>query len=121
MTHLTLHLVDEVQQYGPIGARTCYFPEQFIKILKSYVQNWSAPKASMAFEYIADETLGYLTEYAILYSTVITRVWDADKEKGSCNKVLQGAARRVNLPEAVMKIAHDDVLFNTKSMVPWVR
>jgi hypothetical protein len=31
MTHLILHLVDEVQQFGPLGARTCYSQERFIR------------------------------------------------------------------------------------------
>jgi hypothetical protein len=118
MTHLTLHLVDEVQQYGPLSARTCYPQEQFIKLLKGYVQNRHTPEASMALGSVADETLGYLTEYTTLYSTVTTRVWDAEEEKGSYSEVLEGAARQVHLPGVAIKIAHDYVLCNTESMVP---
>jgi hypothetical protein len=121
MTHLTLHLVDEVQQYGPLSARTCYSQERFIKILKGYVQSWHTPEASIALGYLADETLGYLTEYTTLYSTVTTRIWDADKEKGLYSEVLEGAARLVHLSEVAINIAHDYVLCNTESMVPWVR
>jgi hypothetical protein len=121
MTHLILHLVDEVQQFGQLGARTCYSQERFIKILKGHVRNCFTPEASMALGHIADETLGFLTEYIALYGTVTTRVWDADKEKGSYTEVFEGAARKVRLSATAMKTAHDYVLRNTESMVPWIR
>lgn len=121
MTHLTVHLVDEVQLYGPLGARTCYSQERFINVLKGHVRNCCTPKASISLGYIAEETLGYLTEYMSLYGPVTTRIWDADEEMGSYSEVLEGASRRVKWSAEEINMAHDYVLRNTESLLLWVR
>jgi hypothetical protein len=118
MTHLTLHLVDEVQWYGPLEARMCYSPEKFINVLKCHVQNCFTPEASILMGYIADETLVYLTKYSSMYGTITTNIWDANEEKGLYSEVLEGASRKLKLSAKEINMGHDYVLRNTESLLP---
>jgi hypothetical protein len=61
MTHLIIHLIDELKIYGPVGARWCYPMEIYLLVLKKYVRNRARPKACMAFGYMYDEALGFCT------------------------------------------------------------
>jgi hypothetical protein len=63
MTHLCLHAVEELAICGPMHARWMYPIERVLKTFKAYVWNKARPKASIAENYIYDETIGFLTEY----------------------------------------------------------
>jgi hypothetical protein len=39
MTHLGIHLVDELEICGLVGARWCYPMEKYLNVLKKYVGN----------------------------------------------------------------------------------
>jgi hypothetical protein len=85
------------------------------------VPNCCTFEASISLEYIAKETLGYLTKYMSLYGPVTTRMWDADEEMGLYSEVLEGASRRLKCSAAKINMAHDYVLRNTESLLPLVR
>ncbi len=59
MTHLIIHLVDELEIYGLVGATRCYPMERYLLILKRYVRNSARLEACMAFGYMYDKTLGF--------------------------------------------------------------
>ncbi len=63
MTHLVIHLVEELDLCGPIHRRWMYLMEKYMKALKGYVQNMAQPKRSMAIGYAIEEALGFCTEY----------------------------------------------------------
>jgi hypothetical protein len=63
MTHLLVHLVEEIFLCGPIQCRWMYPMEQFMKTLKDYVCTKARPEGSMAEGYAMDDTLGFCTEY----------------------------------------------------------
>ncbi len=63
MTHLTLHVVEELDVYGPVHARWMYPIERALKMFKAYVRNRARPEASMAEGYLYDETIEFVTEY----------------------------------------------------------
>jgi hypothetical protein len=63
ITHLLLHVVDELEICGPIHHRWMYPMEWMMKLLKGYVHNMSQPKGSMVEGYILDETMGFVIEY----------------------------------------------------------
>jgi len=63
MVHLIFHLVDELDMCGPVHTRWMYYVERLNKVLKGYVRNMVQPEASMAIEYLMDETLGPITKY----------------------------------------------------------
>jgi hypothetical protein len=63
MSHLMIHLVEELYICGPVHCRWMYPIERYMKTLKDYVRTYTRLEASMAEGYVMSETLGYCTEY----------------------------------------------------------
>jgi hypothetical protein len=61
MTHLLIHLVENLDVCGLVGARWCYPIERFMVILKHYVCNKAKLKECMAMGYMYDEAFGFCT------------------------------------------------------------
>ncbi len=61
MTHLVVHLVEELDMCGPIHTHYMYPMERYMKALKGYVKNQAQPKGSMATGYVIEEALGSCT------------------------------------------------------------
>ncbi len=70
MTHLVLHVVEELAICGPVHRRWMYPVERTLGTLKKYVRNRARPEASMALGYVLDETLGFVTEYMQTFTQV---------------------------------------------------
>lgn len=121
MTHLIIHAVEELDQFGPVTTRWMYPMERYMKLLKGHVGTYYRPEASMALGYIKDETLGYLTEYMAGFDHVKTRVWQSEQEDGDIGEVLEGAGVPKKLSRQQRDLAHQYVLQNTMLMQPWLR
>lgn len=67
MSHLVIHLVEELAIGGPVHACWCYSIEHYMGHLAKYLCNKGKPEACMAQGYAADEALGFCTEYFDLY------------------------------------------------------
>jgi Domain of unknown function (DUF4218) len=119
MTHLLIHVVEEVGHYGPVRARWMYPLERYVKLLKGHVRTYYRREASMALGYIKDETLGYLTEYMADYQHVKTRVWQSEEDEGVIGEVLEGGSTQLTVPIQIRDMAHEYVLRNTELMQPW--
>jgi hypothetical protein len=78
------------------------------------------PKASMATEYLMDETLRLITKYMDQFQPSNRRIWDSNKEEGVCGEVLEGASTRIKLTITQGNMAHNYVLNNSNIMAPWV-
>ncbi|XP_075092876.1 uncharacterized protein LOC107767581 isoform X5 [Nicotiana tabacum] len=63
MVHLTVHLVDEIIQGGPVHYRWIYFVERFLGHLKSLVGNKPQAEGSIAESYIFEEALILCSRY----------------------------------------------------------
>jgi hypothetical protein len=74
-----------------------YCVECLNKVLKGYVRNMAQLKASMATEYLVDETLRLITKYMDQFQPSNRQIWDSDKEEGVCGEVLKGASTRIKL------------------------
>jgi hypothetical protein len=70
MTHLSYHLVQELDLCGQVSTRWMYPVERYMKTLKGYVRNMVRPEASMAEGYLKDECLGFVTEYLQRFDVV---------------------------------------------------
>jgi hypothetical protein len=101
MTHLTYHLVEELDLCGPVAARWMYPVERYMKTLKKYVRNLARPEASMAEGYIKDECIGFITEYLQRFEAVQRRVWDAEEEYGDTEEALEGTGKQYVMTAAV--------------------
>ncbi len=63
MTHLVVHLVEELDLCGPIHTRWMHPMERYMKALKWYVKNVAQLEGSMATSYAIEEALGFCIEY----------------------------------------------------------
>ena len=93
MPHLMLHLVDEIEIYGPVHYRWCYSIERYLGTLVRYVRDKSRPEAAMASSYAVDEALGFCTEYFSLYQHTKRRVWDPEEEMRDSGELLLGTGK----------------------------
>jgi hypothetical protein len=120
MTHLVLHVVEELAICGPVHSRWMYLVERTLGTLKKYVRNQARPKASMASGYVLDETLGFVTEYMQMFTQVRRRAWDANEEEGVYGEVLEGSGSKFHLLPSAQDLAHHYVLTNATCLAPWV-
>ena len=112
MEHLLIHLVDELELCGPVGGRWMYPCERYLGTLKSYVRNKAHPEASMAKGYVADEALGFCTEYLNLQEHTKRHIWESEEEEGMRASVVQGRGRVFTLSEDELFRAHNYVVMH---------
>jgi hypothetical protein len=63
MTHLLVHLMEELELCSPIHTRWMYLVECYLKTLKGFVKNKTRPEISMVEGYALKEVLGFNTKY----------------------------------------------------------
>ena len=110
MTHLVVHLVDELEICGPVHARWCYSIERYLGVLTRYVRDKSKPEAGMASGYMIEESLGFCTEYFSLYEHAKSRVWDPEEELRDSGECLLGKPRPKSLSDTELDRIHDYVI-----------
>jgi hypothetical protein len=76
MSHLPIHLVQQLDICGLVHTRWMYPMERYLKRLKSYVRQRAQPEGSMARGYLMDEALGFCTEYIRDCELTHKRIWD---------------------------------------------
>lgn len=94
MSHLPIHLVQQLDICGPVHTRWMYPVERYMKTLKGYVRQRAQPEGSMTRGYIMEEALEFCTEYMQNCTVTSRRVWDDKKEPSTNDEVLQGKGRR---------------------------
>ena len=121
MTHLPLHLVDELIILGLLQAKWMYPVERTMMTLKNHVKNRAFPKASIAYGYLLDETMEFVTSYMHGFDVVRWHVWDADPEDCEEFKVLEGAPIDIKLTRTKCDAIHGYVLKYNTLTVPYFR
>lgn len=121
MSHLIIHLVDEMDICGHVSCRWMYPFERYMKVLKGYVRNLAKPEGSMAEGYSIVEALGFTTEYMTKFTATTQRVWDANEEERVEGQVLEGTGKIRNLTEDLRDIAHDYVIHNSIITALWLQ
>jgi hypothetical protein len=112
MTHLTIHLIDELEICGPVGARWCYPMQRYLSILKRYVRNRARLEACMASSYMYDEALGFCTKYFALYPHTHRRMWDVNEKEADIGEVLEGHVQFKRLNAMELEAIHEHVITN---------
>ena len=110
MEHTLIHLVDEVELCGPVGGRWMYPCERYLGTLKSFVRNKAHPEASMATGYVAEEALGFCTEYLNLQQYTKRHIWESEEEESMRASVVEGGGRVFNISDAELDRAHNYVI-----------
>ena len=121
MSHLPMHLVEELIILGPTQVRWMYPIERTMMTLKNHVKNRARPEASIAHGYLLDETMGFATSYMHGFDVVRRRVWDADPEDCAEFEVLEGAGVDYTLDRAQRDAIHKYVLRNNTLTAPLYR
>lgn len=65
MSHLLIHLVEELFICRPVYSRWMYPMERYMKSFKDFVRIYSKPEGNMAEGYAMEDTLGFCTEYSV--------------------------------------------------------
>ena len=63
MTHLPVHLVEQLLRCGPVHCRWMYPIEQYMKTLKDYMRTYAHPEGNIAEGYHMNDALGFCIEY----------------------------------------------------------
>ena len=88
MSHLPVHLVQQLFLCGPVHCRWMYPIERYMKTLKDYVRTYAHLEGSIAEGYRMDETLGFCTEYMRKYKGTVHRLWDPDEDATMTDEIL---------------------------------
>jgi hypothetical protein len=112
MSHMPIHLVQQLQVCGPVHTRWMYPVERYLKTLKGYVRQRAQPEGSMARGYIMDEALGFCTEYMQNCDVTARRVWDDTEEPSMNSELLEGKGRRRVLTGELQHWIHEFVINN---------
>ena len=113
MSHLPVHLVEELHLCGPVQNRWMYPLERY---MKSYVRNKARPEGCMATGTAMEVALGLSTEYILECESTGKRVWDADAEPGDVGEVTCSASKRRTLSVEECHWAHSCVLENSRCL-----
>jgi hypothetical protein len=112
-THLIIHLVNELELCGVVGARWCYPMEIYLLVLKRYVRNKARLKACMASNYMYDEVLRFYIECFALYPHTRCRMWDVNEEEANISEVLERHAQFKRLNAMELEAIHEHVITNS--------
>jgi len=63
MTHLMMHMVDQIQELGPVYLHQMWTYEWFMSTLNRYVLKHAYPKSSMVEAYTTNEAINCCTKY----------------------------------------------------------
>lgn len=120
MTHLPIHLVEQLFICGPVHCRWMYPIERYLKTLKDYVRTRAHPEGSIAEGYRLDETLGFCTEYLQRHRATTYRVWDANEDACMNDEILgENASTKRRMSDELRGYAHAFVIDNAPCLEPW--
>jgi hypothetical protein len=120
MTHLPVHLVEQLFRCGPVHCRWMYPIERYMKTLKDYVRTFAHPEGSIAEGYRMDDTLGFCTEYMRQYRGTVHRVWDAEEDAIMNDEILcRNSQQKRKMSDEFRSYAHDFVLDNASCLEAW--
>ncbi len=112
MTHLVIHLVEELDICGPVYTRWMYRMERYMKTLKGFVQNMAHLKGSMAMGYSIEEALNFYMKYIQKVKSTRKKVWDDKEELTMHDEVLEGNGCLHKLSVDLRAWAHTFILYN---------
>ena len=113
MSHLPVHLIEELHLCGPVQNRWMYPLKRYMKYMKSYVRNKARPEGCMATGTAMEVAFGLSTEYILECESTGKRVWDADAEAGDIGEVTCSASKIRILSQEECQWAHSCVLQNS--------
>jgi hypothetical protein len=90
MSHLVMHLVDEVEICRRVHTQWTHPIKRYLKTLKGYIRNRARPEDSMGEGYAIVEALRFCTKYKQEYTTTTGRVRDDKEDLSMYTEILEG-------------------------------
>ena len=78
--HILILLVDDIEIASVISAKSIFFVERFLKVLKIFARQKSWSEGSMGDGYIVQESIFYEIEYISQIHPSAPKVWQANKD-----------------------------------------
>ena len=95
--HYLVHLVEEIEQCGPIHIRTMWLVERYMKVLKQFVRQRARPEGSMVEGYMVFQTMVHLSEYLPQLHLEAPQLWGYNQPQSFEGEKLegQGTSKRI--------------------------
>jgi hypothetical protein len=90
MSHLLVHLVDELEIRGLIHTRWMYPIELYLKTLKGYVYNKTRHEGNIVEGYAFEEAWGFCTKYLQDFMPFRRKVWDEKEDRIMFDEMFEG-------------------------------
>ena len=65
MTHVIVHLVDEIVILGPVFLHNMFPFERFMGVLKKYVRNRGRPEGSISMGHQTEDVIGFCVDFIL--------------------------------------------------------
>jgi len=120
MSHLLVHLVEQLFKCGLVHYHWMYPIEHYMKILKDYVRTFLHLEDSIAKGYQMDDMLRFCTKYMHQYRGTLHRVWDPNEEATMIDEILQSnSQQKQKMFDEFQNHAHAFVLDNASCLEHW--
>jgi hypothetical protein len=120
MTHLPVHLVQQLFVCGPVHCKWMYPIERYMKTLKDYVRTYARPEGSIVEGYHNEDTLGFCTEYMKDFRGTQHRVWDAEEDPIMNDEVIRSKApKKRPMSDELRLLVHAFVIDNAACLESW--
>jgi hypothetical protein len=118
MPHLMMHMVDQIQQLGPMYLHQMWTYERFMSTLNRHVLNRAHPEGSMIEAYTTEEAVNYCTRYIKDGRAIGLLV---HPHKGRTSRMGWTWQKvRTNIPNAMIQEAHYSICHHLVVMETYV-
>jgi hypothetical protein len=114
MPHLMMHMVDQVEQLGPVYLHQMWTYEQFMSTLNRYVHNRAYPEGSMIEAYTTEEAVNWCMRYIRDGRAIGLPIHQ--HEGRTAKKGCTGWKVRTDIPNKEVEQAHYNILHQLVSM-----
>jgi hypothetical protein len=118
MPHLMMHMVDQIQELGPVYLHQMWTYEQFISTLNRYVHNCAYPEGSMIEAYTTEEAVNCCTRYVLDGNTIGLPVHQHESRTMAMG--CTGRNVRTDIENEIVQDAPHGALNQLVSMEKWV-
>ena len=118
MPHLMMHMVDQIQDLGPIYLHQMWTYERFMSTLNRYVHNRAYPEGSMIEAYTTEEAINCCTKYIRDGNAIGLTVHPHEGKTSGMG--CTGRKVRTDVEEEMLQEAHHNALNQLVVMDKWV-
>src|SRR3954452_6618345 len=118
MTHLLVHLVEEINILGPVFLHNMFPFERFMGVLKKYVHNRARPEGSISKGYGTEEFIEFCVDFIPDLKPI--GVPESRYEGRMHRKDTLGKKTTICMDEHSFTQAHYTVLHNSSLVVPYI-